>query len=72
LPVLTAAFCARIRDVVFYQIRFTEYLMGPAELSEKLWDNAERVAKYLLPRGHLEGKEWCAGNTNGDRQEPEN
>lgn len=35
--------------------------MGPAELSEKLWDNAERVAKYLLPRGHLEGKEWCAG-----------
>lgn len=40
--------------------------MGPAELSEKLWDNAERVAKYLLPRGHLEGKEWCAGNTNGD------
>lgn len=38
----------------------------PAELSEKLWDNAERVAKYLLPRGHLEGKEWCAGNTNGD------
>ena len=40
--------------------------MTPAELSEKLWDNAERVAKYLLPRGHLEGKEWCAGNTNGD------
>ncbi|MMR62681.1 bifunctional DNA primase/helicase, partial [Salmonella enterica subsp. enterica] len=40
--------------------------MGPAELSEKLWDNAERVAKYLLPRGHLEGKEWCVGNANGD------
>ncbi|EBQ8725113.1 bifunctional DNA primase/helicase, partial [Salmonella enterica] len=40
--------------------------MTPAELSEKLWDNAERVAKYLLPKGHLEGKEWCVGNTNGD------
>ena len=40
--------------------------MSPAELSEKLWDNAERVAKFLLPKGHLEGKEWCAGNTNGD------
>ncbi|WP_310834082.1 hypothetical protein [Enterobacter kobei] len=40
--------------------------MTPAELSEKLWDNAERVAKFLLPKGHLEGKEWCAGNTNGD------
>lgn len=40
--------------------------MTTAELSEKLWDNAERVAKFLLPKGHLEGKEWCAGNTNGD------
>lgn len=40
--------------------------MTPAELSEKLWDNAERVAKFLLPKGHLEGKEWCAGNINGD------
>jgi twinkle protein len=46
--------------------------MTPAELSEKLWDNAERVAKFLLPRGHLEGKEWCAGNTNGDQAKPEN
>ncbi|STT37667.1 Uncharacterised protein [Klebsiella pneumoniae] len=47
--------------------------MGPAELSEKLWDNAESVAKYLLPRGHLEGKEWCAGNTQWRFwQEPEN
>ncbi len=40
--------------------------MTPAELSEKLWDNAERVAKFLLPKGRLEGKEWCVGNTNGD------
>lgn len=39
--------------------------MTPAELSEKLWDNAERVAKYLLPKGHGR-QEWCVGNTNGD------
>jgi hypothetical protein len=52
--------------MVLYKIRFTECVMTPAELSEKLWDNAERVAKFLLPKGHLEGKEWCAGNTNGD------
>jgi twinkle protein len=40
--------------------------MSPSELSEKLWDNAERVAKYLLPKGHLEGREWCAGSVDGE------
>ncbi|HAG5257491.1 TPA: AAA family ATPase [Salmonella enterica] len=40
--------------------------MTVTELSEQLWLQAERVAKFLLPKGHLEGKEWCAGNTNGD------
>lgn len=33
--------------------------MTPAELSEKLWDNAERVAKFLLPKGHLEERVVC-------------
>ncbi len=31
--------------------------MNAAELSEKLWGNAERVVKYLLPNGHREAHE---------------
>ncbi|EHD9189868.1 toprim domain-containing protein [Salmonella enterica] len=40
--------------------------MTAAELSEKLWDNAERVSKFLLPKGHQEGHYWCAGSINGE------
>lgn len=40
--------------------------MTAAELSEKLWEQAEKVAKFLLPKGHLEGREWCAGSVNGE------
>lgn len=40
--------------------------MTPAQLSEKLWDQAERVAKFLLPKGHQEGREWCAGSVDGE------
>ncbi|WP_347254366.1 toprim domain-containing protein [Leminorella grimontii] len=40
--------------------------MTAADLSEKLWDNVERVSKFLLPKGHKEGHEWCAGSVNGE------
>lgn len=40
--------------------------MTAADLSEKLWDQVEKVAKFLLPKGHLEGHEWCAGSVNGE------
>ncbi|CVA06743.1 toprim domain-containing protein [Serratia marcescens] len=40
--------------------------MNAAELSEKLWGNAERVVKYLLPNGHREAHEWCCGSINGE------
>lgn len=40
--------------------------MTPRELSEKLWDGVERVAKYLLPNGRRDGHEWVAGSVNGE------
>ncbi|KAA5935352.1 AAA family ATPase [Pantoea sp. Bo_2] len=40
--------------------------MTPAELSEKLWNSADRVAKYLLPNGHREANEWCVGSVSGE------
>lgn len=40
--------------------------MTPNELSEKLWDSADRVAKYLLPNGRADGHEWVAGNVGGE------
>lgn len=40
--------------------------MTPNELSEKLWDSADRVAKYLLPNGRTDGHEWVAGNVDGE------
>ncbi|EAA9934055.1 bifunctional DNA primase/helicase [Salmonella enterica subsp. salamae] len=40
--------------------------MTAADLSEKLWDQVEKVAKFLLPKGHLEGHEWCASSVNGE------
>ncbi|WP_158784631.1 toprim domain-containing protein [Pantoea sp. BAV 3049] len=40
--------------------------MSPAELSVKLWDQADRVARYLLPNGHKEANEWCVGSVDGE------
>lgn len=40
--------------------------MTPTELSEKLWDSVDRVAKYLLPNGKKEGNEWCVGSVGGE------
>lgn len=40
--------------------------MTPAELSVKLWDQADRVARYLLPNGHKEANEWCVGSVDGE------
>ncbi len=40
--------------------------MSPSELSELLWNQVERVAKYLLPNGKRESHEWVAGSINGE------
>lgn len=40
--------------------------MTPAELSEKLWEQVDRVVKYLLPNGKRESGEWVAGSVNGE------
>lgn len=40
--------------------------MTPSELSDQLWNQVERVAKYLLPNGKRESHEWVAGSINGE------
>ncbi|WP_420255783.1 toprim domain-containing protein [Leclercia adecarboxylata] len=40
--------------------------MTPSELSDLLWIQVERVAKYLLPNGKRESHEWVAGSINGE------
>lgn len=40
--------------------------MNASELSAKLWDNVDRVVKYLLPNGHQEAHEWCCGSIGGE------
>lgn len=40
--------------------------MSPSELSDQLWNQVERVAKYLLPNGKRESHEWVAGSINGE------
>lgn len=40
--------------------------MTPSELSDLLWNQVERVAKYLLPNGKRESHEWVAGSINGE------
>ncbi|PHM33563.1 toprim domain-containing protein [Xenorhabdus innexi] len=40
--------------------------MTPKVLSEKLWNNVVRVAKYLLPDGRKAGHEWVVGSVNGE------
>ncbi|CAM7018300.1 Toprim domain-containing protein [Leclercia adecarboxylata] len=41
-------------------------MMTPSELSDLLWIQVERVAKYLLPNGKRESHEWVAGSINGE------
>ncbi|ALD76048.1 DNA primase/helicase, phage-associated [Citrobacter portucalensis] len=41
-------------------------MMTPSELSDQLWNQVERVAKYLLPNGKRESHEWVAGSINGE------
>ncbi|SPP30979.1 hypothetical protein ARAF_0081 [Arsenophonus endosymbiont of Aleurodicus floccissimus] len=36
------------------------------ELSERLWLDVVRVAKYLLPEGKKESHEWVAGSVHGE------
>lgn len=36
------------------------------EIKHRLHERAEEVAEYLLPRGILEGREWCAGSIQGE------
>jgi twinkle protein len=37
------------------------------EIKRALENRAHDVAEYLLPRGVLEGREWCVGSTAGER-----
>lgn len=41
--------------------------MDVSELSRKLAEQAESVAKHLLPAGKLEGGEWLVGSVNGEQ-----
>lgn len=41
-------------------------MMTPNQLSDLLWNQVERVAKYLLPNGKRESHEWVAGSINGE------
>src|SRR6476469_9980182 len=36
------------------------------EISRRLADRAEDVARSLFPHGKRVGHEWCVGGTNGD------
>lgn len=40
--------------------------MEPRELSQRLAQNAETVARHLLPNGKRFGKEWCVGSIHGE------
>ncbi|MCC8378658.1 toprim domain-containing protein [Xenorhabdus sp. PB30.3] len=40
--------------------------MTITELSDRLWSEVERVAKYLLPNGKRESHEWVTGSVNGE------
>jgi twinkle protein len=39
--------------------------MDVSEISQRLRDQAETIAKYLLPGGKINGREWIAGNISG-------
>lgn len=36
------------------------------EIAERLKEQAEAVARMLLPAGALKGREWCVGSVNGE------
>ena len=36
------------------------------EIAQRLNEQAEKVAKHLLPGGRLIAREWCCGSTSGD------
>jgi twinkle protein len=36
------------------------------DISKRLTERAEEVARYLLPNGKQHGNEWCVGNIQGD------
>lgn len=40
--------------------------MTPREIAERLANDAEGIARMLLPNGKREGHEWRAGSTGGD------
>ncbi|WP_338510123.1 toprim domain-containing protein [Erwinia aphidicola] len=40
--------------------------MTPSELSDLLWNQVDRVARYLLPNGKKESHEWVAGSLHGE------
>lgn len=40
--------------------------MNARDLSRRLADSASNVAQHLLPQGKKQGREWKAGNVNGD------
>ncbi|MDD5513363.1 MAG: toprim domain-containing protein [Candidatus Omnitrophica bacterium] len=40
--------------------------MNARELAQIMADNADTVARYLLPAGKRDGREWRAGSVNGD------
>ncbi|QBY43221.1 toprim domain-containing protein [Arsenophonus nasoniae] len=42
-------------------------MISITELSERLWLDVVRVAKYLLPEGKKEGQEWVAGSVHGEQ-----
>jgi twinkle protein len=40
--------------------------MDIIEIKRALESRARDVAEYLLPRGHADGKDWCAGSVQGE------
>lgn len=41
--------------------------MNPSELSDKLWNDVERVVAYLLPNGKKSANEWVCGSVDGEK-----
>jgi twinkle protein len=42
-------------------------VIGIKDIAQRLNEQAERVAKYLLPAGRTVGREWEAGSTQGEQ-----
>lgn len=36
------------------------------EISDRLWNQVDKVCKHLLPNGKKESNEWCVGSTGGE------